>query len=115
MNVSKQVFSRLFKEDKTELESNRFEFNLMSDADKFFKQGMATINEGHKSAKTAGISYKFASHQFGQAIDVLEEGLKKAKDLGADSFVKDINKKISQMEGYEKQAKGFQKDLGKFS
>jgi len=124
MNVSKQVFSRLFKEERIELEAHRIELAMdFSDITKKVQKG---LNDSNKQVSTMSKASKqliaarnpdFTSQPSAllkQINSFYKDYSKKAADLGIDvkgtNFYKDYIKALDLYAEYEKNAKEY-KDI----
>ena len=90
MNTQKEVFNKLFKENKTELATQKVELGIIDDADSVISKAN---NKSLEAAKYVGLairSYSEAAQLSAQAENMLEKALPQAKDLGAKQLVKQI-------------------------
>ena len=90
MNTQREVFNKLFKEEKTELAEIKIELGIIDDADSIISKATSKSLEASKFVQNAARSYAEAAQLTAQAESMLEKALPKAKDLGAKQLVKEI-------------------------
>ena len=106
MNVSKQVFSRLFKEEKTELGTHKVEFSLVDDflkKESLLKEYQGIMSDFEKSQR---IYFNYGKllkggikKDIGFALNFVDKIKSTSKDLGVD-----VPKKVLSLEKDFKQA-----------
>jgi len=97
MNTQREVFNKLFKEEKTELSAKKIELSILSDAEKLLDKGLDAPSGLRKLASSArGIITKGESN-LKQSQSRFELALKQMKQIGLenDPRVKEIEKKIN--------------------
>ena len=103
MNAEKRVFKTLFREDKTELATQKVELALIDDFTKFFEKavnedsniGNSLINALSKAEN----KYKSVISDYENAIKIGEKAKASAKDLGVELPNTFKNKMASSKEG----------------
>ena len=91
MNTQREVFNKLFKEEKTELSAQKVELaqydftKYMKDYDSSFTKQRNKVRDGLKSAKTAlDLHFSDVNKILNSAEKEMDDFGKKAKELGFD-------------------------------
>ena len=90
MNTQREVFNKLFKEEKTELAEIKIELGIIDDADSIISKANSKSLEAAKYVGLSIRSYAEAAQLSAQAENMLQKALPQAKDLGAKQLVKQI-------------------------
>jgi isopentenyl diphosphate isomerase/L-lactate dehydrogenase-like FMN-dependent dehydrogenase len=90
MNVENRVFSRLFKEDKTELDTQKIKLSVIDDIDAKMSKALKESLNGSKLAKQSIAAYNSAAQLYAEAESLANKAIPQAKDLGANQLVKEL-------------------------
>jgi len=126
MNTQKEVFNKLFKEDKTELATQKVEL-AMPNLNEYSQKAQSTYNDAKKNAR--GIVSKAADEMFGarkKISDIVKElskqfakVSKQADDLGVDinntQVGKNFAKVSKELEDYSISTLELQRKIEKFN
>ena len=101
--TEKAVFAKLY--------TQKVELGLIQDGDKLFEIAQGHFDEAERTQSYAQNGWKISSYNFGRAIDAYEKALQAAKDLGADKFAQEINKKLADSSNLQKITKTYESKL----
>ena len=87
-NVSKMLFSK-----------EKVELALIDDVLKWEKRAESTRSQALKSLNDVIQTYEAAKQSHGVALDAAEKALNQAKELGADEFIKKMQKSVDYNKG----------------
>ena len=121
MNTQREVFNKLFKEDKTELSAQKLELGIVQDLESKLKQIIPDFRELEETSdkrQQVGIEYsklkdkekKLVSKIQGDSRELsrdLEKAKSKAKELGVDINTSFIEKNLSQLDSAIKSQTAF--------
>tara|TARA_R110000822_G_scaffold109524_2_gene239382 strand:- start:900 stop:1247 length:348 start_codon:yes stop_codon:yes gene_type:complete len=93
MSVENRVFSRLFKEDKTELSIAKVELSVIDDIDSKTSKAVQASLQGSKLAQQAIAAYNSAADLYAEADSLASRAIPQAKELGAKQLIKDLQSK----------------------
>ena len=99
------------KSKKELLSVQKIDLGIIDDAVKLMDLGNSFYKEAVQTQSNAQGGWKLSAHNYDRAIKIYEKALTMAKDLGADSAIKDISKQISIASGKQKEALGYEKKL----
>ena len=92
MSTHKTVYNKLFS--KQELSAEKVELSLKDDVIKLEKRGQDFRSQALKVLNDAIQIYESAKQSHGVALDAAEKGLVQAKELGADDFIKYMQRSV---------------------
>ena len=73
---------------KEELSSERVELNMINDVKKAKSKAISSAKSASKSINSAISELRNGAIEVGKGLKIVEEAVEKAKDIGADSFIK---------------------------
>jgi len=111
MKTQREVFNKLFKEDKTELATQKVELGIFDDIEKLKNKALSASKRAEKSVLSALSDFADSTSALEQAIKVTEDGKQKAKELGADELIKRAELIKSQFESVLKKHRSNISDL----
>ena len=111
MKTQRKVFNKLFKEDKTELATQKVELGIFDDIEKLKNKALSASKRAEKSVLSALSDFADSTSALEQAIKVTEDGKQKAKELGADELIKRAELIKSQFESVLKKHRSNISDL----
>ena len=88
MNVENRVFQKLFKEEKTELATQKIELSLMQDVDKALDSANAKRRNLVKMAKKISDDLNSLQSDYALALQIAQKGAQAAKEIGSDEAIK---------------------------
>tara|TARA_R110000824_G_scaffold98305_2_gene234569 strand:- start:5603 stop:5950 length:348 start_codon:yes stop_codon:yes gene_type:complete len=94
MNVENRVFQTLFKEEKTELATQKIELAVIDDIDSKKSRALQESLQGSKLAQQAIASYNSAAQLYAEAESIANKAIPQAKDLGATALLKELQNKV---------------------
>ena len=110
MNTQREVFNKLFKEEKTELATQKIELGLIDDVKKQEKKVESDFKTALKGVYQSANGYRDASESVKKLVALIGRGITNAKSLGADLIVKQLSNKLAGAEQLQKMAnKNFEK------
>ena len=111
MKTQREVFNKLFKEDKTELATQKVELGIFDDIEKLKNKALSASKRAEKSVLSALSDFADSTSALEQAIKITEDGKQKAKELGADELIKRAELIKSQFESVLKKHRSNISDL----
>ena len=81
MNVEQRVFNRLFKEDKTELATQKVELNLVKNVESGSEKASSLYEQGIKKMFSAIGDIQSAIQTLNKSKDIADKALKEGKEL----------------------------------
>ena len=111
MKTQREVFNKLFKEDKTELTTQKVELGIFDDIEKLKNKALSASKRAEKSVLSALSDFADSTSALEQAIKITEDGKQKAKELGADELIKRAELIKSQFESVLKKHRSNISDL----
>ena len=93
------------------LSVQKVELGIIDDAVKLMDLGDSHSKDALQAQTNAQNAWKISAYNYDRAIKIYEKALTMAKDLGADSAIKDISKQITIASGKQKEALGYEKKL----
>lgn len=106
MKTQREVFNKLFKEDKTELSTQKIELSLMDDVDKALDKANAKRRNLEKIAKKVSSDFNELQSEYAVALQIAKKGEEAAKEIGADDLRKFFGNRGDE-------AKDYQSEVGK--
>jgi hypothetical protein len=111
MNTQKEVFNKLFKEDKTELATQKVELGIFDDVEKLKNKALSASKQAEKKVLGALSDFADSTSALEQAIKITEQGKQKAKELGVDELIKRADSIKNQFESVLKKHRSNISDL----
>lgn len=88
MKTQNEVFKKLFKEEKTELATQKVELSLMNDVDKALDKANAKRRNLEKIAKKVSDDFNSLQSDYAIALQIAQKGEKAAKEIGSEEAIK---------------------------
>ena len=107
MKTQREVFNKLFKEEKTELSAKKIELGMHEDMLKRQKRGDDLLSDVKQRIKALETSLKAVKHNYQVSEGIIEDAMVMAKELGATELINLYKKRETSVKGGIKEADRF--------
>jgi len=111
MSIEKRIFERLFKEDKTELATQKIDLSLVDDVKKENGRLIGFFDSAVNDYKDVADQFQRIASGYSKNSEKIADAIKKAKELGADNIEKQLVQTKQIADKYEAESKARAKKL----